>query len=408
MAIITNSICTTNQEIDIQSGTGTLNINTLSASGTINIGNGVNNTGNQTISIGQYGAAGHSKNVTIGSMQSAGDGTTTINAGSGGIVLATINNGYIRIVSSGTGDVEIDSQASELAIGKYNTTGNISIGSSSSAILALAAGSASTITITNASLGVQTGTGALNLNTVATANVTTIGNVSGASAVNINTGTAGHTVTTTNGIITMVSGAGIISISNDAAATTVNVATGAGVKALTLGSTNTSSSVTINTGSGGFKIPSFTNYGALVSNTSGLITDAAATAGYVLTGNSGSAPSFQAPSAGGITWVNVTSATQAMAINTAYVSNDTSTLVTLTLPATAAIGSIVQVQGAGSGLYTIAQNASQLINFNSVVSTTGTGGSVSSTSQFDSITLVCITANTTWAVNQSVGTFSVV
>ena len=177
-----------------------------------------------------------------------------------------------------------------------------------------------------------------------------------------------------------------------------------------IGTTPASNAITVGSATSTITVQSFTNYGVVGTSSSGVLSDiAATTSGYVLTSNgTGSLPSWQAASAGGITWVNVTGATQAMAINTAYISNDTSTLVTLTLPATAAIGSVVQVQGAGSGLYTIAQNASQVINFNQLASTTGTGGSVSSTSQFDSITLVCITANTTWAVNQSVGTFSVV
>lgn len=107
-------------------------------------------------------------------------------------------------------------------------------------------------------------------------------------------------------------------------------------------------------------------------------------------------------------FTNVTSATQSMVVNTGYISNDGATLVTFTLPTTAAVGQVVAVQGSGSGLFTIAQNALQVINFNAVASTVGTGGSVSSTSQFDSIYLMCVTANTTWVVNQSMGNFNVI
>ncbi len=97
-----------------------------------------------------------------------------------------------------------------------------------------------------------------------------------------------------------------------------------------------------------------------------------------------------------------------MAVNNGYIGNDGATLVTMTLPSTAAIGSIIEVQGAGSGLWTVAQNSGQIINFNGVATTTGTGGSISSTSQYDSLKLICITANTTWAVNQSTGNLNVV
>ena len=500
--------------------------------------------------------------------------------------------------------------------------------------------------------------GALNIATAANATVLTLGNVTGASQVVINSGTAGYINTTTNGVHTVHTGTGAISISGDATNTTVGLATGAGAKLLTLGSATGASSVTINTGSAGLNIPSFTtsgalvstsaglitdatastagfiltsngagsapsfqanavsqgivtldattgsatgttvsivgsnsnivtsaasatltialanspsvsgsvtagtgiiattggltataggltvtagtvtitpfaSYGALVTNTSGVITDAAATAGYVLTGNSGSVPTFQAvtaigavtsnttdsgtanPTAGvinmhggsnintsgatnvvtinlvnspsvsgsltagtgvvattggltataggltvtagtvtitpfattgalvcnasgvvtdanantagfvltsngsgsvptfqaagasGFVWVNTTGATQAMAASTGYVSNDGATLVTFTLPATAVVGAEVAVQGSGSGLWTIAQNAGQTIHFNAVDSTTGVTGGVSSTSRYDSITLICNVANTDWVAYLSTGNLSV-
>ncbi len=228
------------------------------------------------------------------------------------------------------------------------------IGSSSAGALALASGSASTLTISNASFTAVTGTGSFN-------------------------------------------------ISNDATANSVNIATGAGIKALTLGSTNSSSSVTINVGSGGLNVPSFTNTGAVVTDASGLITDASAsTAGYVLTSNgSGSAPSFQVIGSS-FTWNDVTGTTQAMAVANGYVS-DNASLVTMTLPSTAAFGTVISVSGAGAGGWLIAQNASQLIHFGNVVTTTGTGGSLASTNQYDSLDLLCVVANTTWTVRNAVG-----
>jgi hypothetical protein len=165
--------------------------------------------------------------------------------------------------------------------------------------------------------------------------------------------------------------------------------------------------MTLNVGSGSLNIPSFSSYGALVTTTAGVISDAASTNGYVLTGNSGSAPSFQALPVALTPFINVTGSTQAMAVNTGYVSNDTSTLVTFTLPATAAVGQRVAVQGAGSGLWRISQNASQTISFNAATTTSGTSGYILSTSQFDTIDLVCITTNNAWAVFTSTGNLSV-
>lgn len=119
-------------------------------------------------------------------------------------------------------------------------------------------------------------------------------------------------------------------------------------------------------------------------------------------------PTFQPLPQGAVVWNNVTTATQTIAVSNGYISNDTSNLVTFTLPATAAVGDIFAIQGSGTGLWTIAQNAGQTIHFNAVDSTTGVTGSVSSTSRYDSITLLCNVANTDFVVYLSTGNLSVV
>jgi hypothetical protein len=98
----------------------------------------------------------------------------------------------------------------------------------------------------------------------------------------------------------------------------------------------------------------------------------------------------------GIGWVNVTGATQAMSVDTGYVA-DRSSLVTLTLPATAAFGTIIYVQGLAAGGWTIAQNSGQQIFIGSAGTTVGASGSVSSTNAHDSVALLCVTANTTFS-----------
>jgi hypothetical protein len=50
----------------------------------------------------------------------------------------------------------------------------------------------------------------------------------------------------------------------------------------------------------------------------------------------------------------------------------------------------------GAGGWKIAQNASQNIQIGNLSSTSGTGGSIASTNQFDSIHFICTVANTTW------------
>ena len=102
-----------------------------------------------------------------------------------------------------------------------------------------------------------------------------------------------------NSVITLNSGTNAENVSTDAAATTVNIATGAGNKTLTLGSTNTTSTTNIQSGSGGINIPQFIE-GALITSSVGNVTSVTGTAGYVLTANtSGTAPSFQAAPGGG-------------------------------------------------------------------------------------------------------------
>lgn len=94
-------------------------------------------------------------------------------------------------------------------------------------------------------------------------------------------------------------------------------------------------------------------------------------------------------------FVSVITTSQQMADNTTYQSANAN-LVTLTLPATAALGDSVRVTGFGAGGWTIAQNAGQQIIIGNVSSTIGVGGSVSSTNRYDGIELVCTVANTTW------------
>lgn len=107
-------------------------------------------------------------------------------------------------------------------------------------------------------------------------------------------------------------------------------------------------------------------------------------------------------------WVDQTTGTVTMTANTGYTSDDGASLVTFTLPTTSAIGDSVEINGKGSGLYTIAQATGQQIHFGNLASTSGASGSVSTTLQYDCIKLRCITANTIWVVVSSVGNFTVV
>ena len=85
-----------------------------------------------------------------------------------------------------------------------------------------------------------------------------------------------------------------------------------------------------------------------------------------------------------------------MVANNGYTIDNGASLVTLTLPATAAYGTLLQVIGVSAGGWSIAQNAGQNILVSGVSTTTGTGGSLSSTIPSDQVQLLCVVADTTW------------
>ena len=108
-----------------------------------------------------------------------------------------------------------------------------------------------------------------------------------------------------------------------------------------------------------------------------------------------------------MSWTTVTGTSQAAAVNSGYIVNS-GTLSTITLPATAAIGSVLEIVGVGAGGWRIAQAAGQQIVFGNISNSAGTGGQLNSTHQRDAIRLVCIVADTTWQVVSSIGNIDVI
>jgi len=80
----------------------------------------------------------------------------------------------------------------------------------------------------------------------------------------------------------------------------------------------------------------------------------------------------------------------------------------VTLPATAAAGSIIQVQGVGAGGWQIQQNSSQNIQMLASTTTTGTGGSLGSVDPQAGVTLLCTTADTNFFVVSAIGNVTLV
>lgn len=106
------------------------------------------------------------------------------------------------------------------------------------------------------------------------------------------------------------------------------------------------------------------------------------------------------------TWNEVTGAAQAAAESNGYVTNNAG-VVTVTLPATAAFGTIIKLCGK-QGTYVIAQNAGQQIRFEALNTTVGVVGTITSTAVGDCIELLCTTADTNWTVLNHEGTLNVV
>lgn len=95
---------------------------------------------------------------------------------------------------------------------------------------------------------------------------------------------------------------------------------------------------------------------------------------------------------GSFKW-NVVAASQGVLSNNGYITNS-GALITLTLPAVAAVGDEFGFTGFGTGGWLIAQNAGQTIHSGIRDTTTGAGGSLASTQQHDSCLLLCVVANT--------------
>ncbi len=170
---------------------------------------------------------------------------------------------------------------------------------------------------------------------------------------------------------------------------------------------------------GGLGVASPTVHGILVAEGASAVTPIVLTNGQMLIGSTGADPVAATIIGGaGITvtagagtltldavaseaWVSVSGTTQALAVNANYICNNVG-VTTLTLPATAAVGSVIEVTSTSS-TYVIAQNAGQTINFMNVATTTGATGTYTSDVVGAAVRLVCVAANTGWQVLNGLG-----
>ena len=100
-------------------------------------------------------------------------------------------------------------------------------------------------------------------------------------------------------------------------------------------------------------------------------------------------------------WNNVAGTSQAAAVNNGYIIGNAAQT-TVTLPATAAVGSVVAIAGQGAGGFILQANGGQTIKV--AASTTSSGGSLTSAEQYDAVEVVCVVANTTWVARSAVTT----
>jgi len=294
----------------------------------------------------------------------------------GNTISSTNTNGDINLSPDGTGTVVINT---DLDVDNINVNGN-------------------TISSTNVNGDINlspNGTGTVVINTdLDVDNINVNGNTISSSNVN-------------GDINLSPNGTGTVVVNTDLDVDNINI------NGNTIISTDTNGDITLTpNGTGAVNVSYGTQYAVLVYGASGALSEVSGvgTSGQVLTSNgAGANPTWQAAGGGsGFTWNEETGTSATMSVDNGYIANNVS-LVTLTLPTTAAVGSVVRVAGKGAGGWRIAQNAGETIYWDSnTATTTGATGSLDSSDQYDAVELVCITANTDWVVLSSKGNITIV
>lgn len=121
---------------------------------------------------------------------------------------------------------------------------------------------------------------------------------------------------------------------------------------------------------------------------------------------SGAGSTVTISSAGVQGWSVVTS-DWGMVVNQAYFANSGS-LIHGTLPAVSAVGDQIEICAMGSGLFSISQQAGQVIHYIGSSTTTGVTGTITPITQYNNLVITCNVANTSWIVTDGVGSFTVV
>ena len=148
----------------------------------------------------------------------------------------------------------------------------------------------------------------------------------------------------------------------------------------------------------------------IIGSTAGAPAAATLTAGTNITiTNASNSITIASTGAASFTW-SVVTADASFTVNTGTIANKAG-LLTMTLPASAAIGDTIAITGINTALgWKIAQNANQQIFFGTTSTTVGVGGSLASSAIRDSLRIVCVVsgASTVYNVVDSVGNITVV
>lgn len=136
--------------------------------------------------------------------------------------------------------------------------------------------------------------------------------------------------------------------------------------------------------------------------TSGTITST----GGTITVSTGAGTLNLEVASGGLAWVDATNATQAISVETGYVT-DRGAGVTYTLPASATLGQVIRIVGK-LGIAVITPNANQQILIGSTSGSVGVTGTATANNVGDCIELICITAgaSTVYRASSVIGTWT--
>jgi hypothetical protein len=239
-------------------------------------------------------------------------------------------------------------------------------------------------------------------------------------------------LTSAGGTITITPGAGSIDLDTAASIATSYLTDDANSAIPALGVLTVAGGANIATSSAvstvTIAVDGTTDHTVQVGNATGSLTSlVAGTDGQVLLGDTGADPVFATltstdgsitftPGAGtldlqattaGVMWSREAGAAVPIVVDHGYINTNVG-LTTFTLPAIAAVGDEIEIVGESAAGWLIAQNAGQNIQFNSLSTTGGVGGSLASTNQYDTVHLVCRVANTTFHVTSSTGNLTIV